>query len=477
MRLHSDAQLFYCDQCSYNANSLLLLNSHLRSHRPERPFKCTICTYSSRQKSNLHTHMTRRHPDQCNSTKTQPLKTRRARNSKAEAFGRPSKRSKAAAARPFCKQEFGCSECDATFVREDSLRSHQRCHQQALTLTKNLTEIVEAENPDNNNEGSGKEQVFTETITASCPEILASDTVSISGTNSGSHQDHLYQIQDVTLDDPSTHGNHQFLLKTDSPVIPQHSSHPEVQKASVAASSSHAVIRSNQDAQMARNLQALIENNQNMAVEDNLQNLAVIQNQQPPATASPQPVLSVTVLSGDRPSGPARWMDGDNQLNPGSIQTVPVVTSSSQDIQKMPVQNGYLTTINGEQVYVIPEQPPNEVTLVTMEDGQMWNPDTSKPGSLDMTSGTNSGEAVTMTTLPVAQPLYSVPTCTQVNWNICIYIVVSECSLTKTSYHLYTCITEAAGNYFFKYLSYVNIYMQKFLVGVELYTAHTCSVT
>ena len=112
-----------CDVCSYACASNSALKMHMRVHSADRPYNCSFCNYSSKQSGNVKTHIRKRHPE------TLQIRAGRAGKKKGrvqwsvtdEEPGIPKLRQN-------CRKAFKCNICSASFVREDSLRSHTRQH-------------------------------------------------------------------------------------------------------------------------------------------------------------------------------------------------------------------------------------------------------------------------------------------------------------------------------------------------------------
>lgn len=119
-REHQPVQPIQCSKCSYSCSSKGALRVHERIHSEERPFKCDFCNFASKQRSNLVIHRKKCHSDK-------PEKGGKGKTS-GEAPKPVGSRyhAKLDAARAFC-----CDSCDASFVREDSLRSHKKQHRAA----------------------------------------------------------------------------------------------------------------------------------------------------------------------------------------------------------------------------------------------------------------------------------------------------------------------------------------------------------
>ncbi|XP_051962365.1 zinc finger protein 64-like [Xyrauchen texanus] len=114
-REHQPPQPLQCSECSYSCSSKGALKIHKRVHSDERPFKCEHCSFASKQPSNLLIHRRKCHADKLD---------RQKRSGRGGGVGEePPKRARLEAARAF-----RCDLCEASFVREDSLRCHKRQH-------------------------------------------------------------------------------------------------------------------------------------------------------------------------------------------------------------------------------------------------------------------------------------------------------------------------------------------------------------
>ncbi|XP_073931090.1 zinc finger protein 64 isoform X1 [Castor canadensis] len=113
-RVHQSEHPEKCSECSYSCSSKAALRVHERIHCSDRPFKCSYCSFDTKQPSNLSKHVKKFHGDM---VKTEALERKDA--------GRRSSRQ---VAKLDAKKAFHCDLCDASFMREDSLRSHKRQH-------------------------------------------------------------------------------------------------------------------------------------------------------------------------------------------------------------------------------------------------------------------------------------------------------------------------------------------------------------
>ncbi|XP_049505819.1 LOW QUALITY PROTEIN: zinc finger protein 64 [Panthera uncia] len=113
-RVHQSEHPEKCSECSYSCPSKAALRVHERIHCTDRPFKCQYCSFDSKQPSNLSKHVKKFHADV---VKTEALDRKDS--------GRQSSRQ---VAKLDAKKTFHCDMCEASFMREDSLRSHKRQH-------------------------------------------------------------------------------------------------------------------------------------------------------------------------------------------------------------------------------------------------------------------------------------------------------------------------------------------------------------
>lgn len=127
-REHQPTQPMQCSKCTYSCSSKGALKAHERIHSEERPFKCDFCSFASKQRSNLVIHKKKFHSDKPDNGKgSRSGGSSRGSDSPKRASSRY--RAKLDAARAFC-----CDSCSASFVREDSLRSHKKQHRDAQNV-------------------------------------------------------------------------------------------------------------------------------------------------------------------------------------------------------------------------------------------------------------------------------------------------------------------------------------------------------
>ncbi|XP_035016327.1 zinc finger protein 64 [Hippoglossus stenolepis] len=125
-REHQPLQPMQCAKCTYSCSSKGALKVHERIHSEERPFRCDFCNFASKQRSNLVIHKKKFHSDK-------PEKGGRGagRSGGAES---PKPISSRYRAKLDAARAFSCDACNASFVREDSLRSHKKQHRDAQNV-------------------------------------------------------------------------------------------------------------------------------------------------------------------------------------------------------------------------------------------------------------------------------------------------------------------------------------------------------
>ncbi|XP_053498941.1 zinc finger protein 64 [Ictalurus furcatus] len=121
-RQHAPARPLRCSCCPYSCTSKGALKRHERVHSDERPFTCHRCPFASKQRANLLVHMRKCHGEKVLEGLSKSAKRGKAGDESPNPAGsRYRVRLEAARA-------FRCNLCEASFVREDSLRSHKRQH-------------------------------------------------------------------------------------------------------------------------------------------------------------------------------------------------------------------------------------------------------------------------------------------------------------------------------------------------------------
>uniref|UniRef100_UPI00358FDBC4 LOW QUALITY PROTEIN: zinc finger protein 64-like n=1 Tax=Myxine glutinosa TaxID=7769 RepID=UPI00358FDBC4 len=173
LRSHTGDAPFQCPQCEAKFKINSDLKRHLRTHSGEKPYQCAFCEYRCAMKSNLKPHVAVHHGDPlalhcshctfCCGTKADmrrhtrevhagaPLCTTcsraRHRASIKDAHqGRAASSKTGHISRALCRFEgqrpFRCEQCNAAFVRADSLRSHCRQHCDTTRLLQSSTSTI-----------------------------------------------------------------------------------------------------------------------------------------------------------------------------------------------------------------------------------------------------------------------------------------------------------------------------------------------
>ncbi|XP_069382778.1 zinc finger protein 64 isoform X1 [Paralichthys olivaceus] len=122
---HQPLQPMQCAKCTYSCSSKGALKVHERIHSEERPFRCDFCNFASKQRSNLVIHKKKFHSDK-------PEKGCGGKGGRGAGKSGGGESPKPVSSRYRAKLDaaraFSCDSCHASFVREDSLRSHKKQH-------------------------------------------------------------------------------------------------------------------------------------------------------------------------------------------------------------------------------------------------------------------------------------------------------------------------------------------------------------
>lgn len=122
---------YRCDLCNFTTSTKLKLTSHVRKHHhlnqanPSN-FVCTQCEFVASTQAVMTAHRRKKHPKKTggNSAKKKAMKNEAKKDmTKKENY----------------IYNYSCNLCDANFVREDSLKSHLRQHQQLRQTLDEMT--------------------------------------------------------------------------------------------------------------------------------------------------------------------------------------------------------------------------------------------------------------------------------------------------------------------------------------------------
>lgn len=333
-REHQPAQPIQCSKCTYSCSSRGALKVHERIHSEERPFKCDFCSFASKQRSNLVIHKKKCHSDK-------PEKASSAKGGRGKSGGGDSPkpvgsryRAKLDAARAFC-----CDSCDASFVREDSLRSHKKQHRD----TQNVLQL----------------QLSTSADTVNLVPVATSQS-------------------STQLQVPMSSGS---MVPYSSAQLKIIVSHPLGQE--------NSLIPAGLDNQTKANMVLLSPESQDMVVNSMIQQVNLLSPMQPLVSSQsaetdlePQAVL-LTQLSTD---------DANNALHQALLQTAITAQDSSSGTQT------FITTCSElEGLNALIQEGGTEVTVVTEGNSTMVT------AAADMVCGTSEDMSKSAETVPVKE--------------------------------------------------------------------------
>ena len=262
-KVHDTTERNYrCTTCGYVCLSHSTLKSHLKMHCDDRPFRCPHCSYSSKQNSNMLMHMRRRHKQ-------------KSRQMVRDADGEE-KPTAVIDVQVAVKRSFPCELCEATFVREDSLKAHVRCHRQSdATLDDDGGQMQPSVLSVDDVGGGGSD------LTVDCCHTQTDNVDELSDghysiiQNSRSAAD---SADDITLQQA---GEPTRLLITNRQSSQCRTSRPSMAETSAAQTAPSCILQPDIyidafiNVATSANLVAFMQNNQNMAVEDNMHNITV----------------------------------------------------------------------------------------------------------------------------------------------------------------------------------------------------------
>ncbi|KAK6186449.1 hypothetical protein SNE40_008486 [Patella caerulea] len=141
-KTHDMTVVFECETCHYHCNSKSALTTHMRIHSEERPFNCDFCSYKCKQIGNVKTHIKKKHSERIKQSK---YFSRSERNQEASPGDEEWSKSPS---KTIGRNAHKCNICTASFVREDSLRSHtrQHCRDIAMNLESTAMAVLQLQN-------------------------------------------------------------------------------------------------------------------------------------------------------------------------------------------------------------------------------------------------------------------------------------------------------------------------------------------
>nr|CAD7440545.1 unnamed protein product [Timema bartmani] len=130
----SSKEVLKCGVCLFACMGPSCMKNHLKTHTvitvaQDKQYSCKHCSYTSKQLGNLRIHMRIKHPGMKFCRKEKLNAKDPPSSSKASPSTRSSAVTKSTTSKPFLYKSYRCTFCDASFVREDSWRSHIRQHQ------------------------------------------------------------------------------------------------------------------------------------------------------------------------------------------------------------------------------------------------------------------------------------------------------------------------------------------------------------
>ncbi|XP_053337970.1 zinc finger protein 64 [Clarias gariepinus] len=161
-RQHAPARPLRCTRCSYSCTSKGALKRHERVHSDERPFTCHCCPFASKQRANLLVHIKK-----CHGEKVGERRSKGAKQGKTGGES-PSPVGSRYRVRLEASRAYRCNLCDESFVREDSLRSHQRQHNNTEKQLR-LTQSTQMQNSTAKQTGKESEPISLTLTNGSVP--------------------------------------------------------------------------------------------------------------------------------------------------------------------------------------------------------------------------------------------------------------------------------------------------------------------
>nr|CAD7577110.1 unnamed protein product [Timema californicum] len=127
-------EVLKCGVCLFACMGPSCMKNHLKTHTvitvaQDKQYSCKHCSYTSKQLGNLRIHMRIKHPGMKFCRKEKLNAKDPPSSSKASPSTRSSAITKSTTSKPFLYKSYRCTFCVASFVREDSWRSHIRQHQ------------------------------------------------------------------------------------------------------------------------------------------------------------------------------------------------------------------------------------------------------------------------------------------------------------------------------------------------------------
>ncbi|XP_068120136.1 zinc finger protein 64 [Hyperolius riggenbachi] len=229
LRSHLPEQPVKCSDCNYSCANRTALRVHERIHSQDRPFKCHLCRFDTKQRSNLTTHIKKVHSEEsvCYPEGQRP-----------EYF--PKQYGSRKGNKVEARKTFQCDLCDASFVREDSLRSHKNQHneimlqkaQELTMLHPNDCDETEDQKLDKNEIAAfivGKIKVDVDEEEDHLGAAMDSSSDERNGQEMGGDQHHMLSHVNL-MASPHPLGSQVVVCDTGSPGSPAQASEDSIQE-------------------------------------------------------------------------------------------------------------------------------------------------------------------------------------------------------------------------------------------------------
>ncbi|XP_071484805.1 uncharacterized protein [Diadema antillarum] len=135
---------YKCMECAFTTADKEAFNKHSKQHGSEAAIKCKFCQYTAKNRSTLSAHVKKEHLDVSRTNKTSQPASQDVL--KPSAVGEKRKLTRRVSRKSVSvvdgNRPYTCSKCNASFVREDSLRSHCRQHKQVQETRENAAYAV-----------------------------------------------------------------------------------------------------------------------------------------------------------------------------------------------------------------------------------------------------------------------------------------------------------------------------------------------
>ena len=133
---------FQCSECSYTASGIAALERHMRKHSSPGPFTCKHCPYTAKRDGTINAHIKKKHPEFFSEITKRDMKVKMKPEAKRTKESSLKEKHRSTVPTVDGKRPYKCADCDASFVRKDSFRSHRRQHDQYQQRMENAAYAV-----------------------------------------------------------------------------------------------------------------------------------------------------------------------------------------------------------------------------------------------------------------------------------------------------------------------------------------------